>query len=96
MSLNLLNNFDHGVLPAGSITIKNDLGLNNLHYGLIGSAVFGGLTLGSIVATFAYQHYDTKVILCSVLALESVTLVLFTYNPNFYFLLFIRFMTGLC
>lgn len=46
MSLNLLNNIDHGVLPAGSITIKNDLGLNNLHYGLIGSAVFAGLTLG--------------------------------------------------
>jgi len=46
MALNLLNNFDHGVLPAGSITIKQDLGLNNFQYGLIGSAVFAGLTVG--------------------------------------------------
>jgi hypothetical protein len=46
MALNLLNNIDHGVLPAGSILIKNDLALNNLQYGTIGSAVFAGLTLG--------------------------------------------------
>ena len=30
MFLNMLNNFDHGVLPAGSLVIKEDLGLNNL------------------------------------------------------------------
>jgi hypothetical protein len=54
MALNILNNIDHGVLPAGSITIKQDLGMDNLQYGLIGSAVFAGLSVGSIVATFAY------------------------------------------
>ena len=46
MALNMLNNMDHGVLPAGSIVIKDDLNLNNLQYGMIGSAVFGGLVLG--------------------------------------------------
>ena len=46
MFLNMLNNFDHGVLPAGSLVIKEDLGLNNLQFGMIGSAVFGGLVLG--------------------------------------------------
>jgi hypothetical protein len=30
LSLNLLNNVDHGVLPAGSIQIKEDLQLDNL------------------------------------------------------------------
>mgnify|MGYP000904577053 CR=1 FL=1 len=48
MTLNLLNNTDHGVLPAGSIVIKEDLGLNNMQFGMIGSAVFAGLTLGKL------------------------------------------------
>lgn len=46
LSLNLLNNVDHGVLPAGSLIIKDDLNLNNLQFGLIGSSVFAGLTVG--------------------------------------------------
>jgi hypothetical protein len=46
MALNMLNNMDHGVLPAGSITIKEDLKMDNLQFGLIGSAVFAGLTRG--------------------------------------------------
>ena len=54
IALNLLNNIDHGVLPAGSITIKEDLGLNNMQYGLIGSAVFAGLTTGK---TFIFNNY---------------------------------------
>jgi len=53
IALNLLNNIDHGVLPAGSITIKEDLGLNNMQYGLIGSAVFAGLTTGK---TFIFNN----------------------------------------
>lgn len=52
MALNLLNNIDHGVLPAGSIIIKNDLALNNLQYGTIGSAVFAGLTVGKFKLKF--------------------------------------------
>jgi hypothetical protein len=75
MTLNLLNNTDHGVLPAGSIVIKEDLGLDNLQYGMIGSAVFAGLTIGKSLLLYsdhsscrlyrcyfrlpAYQHLDS-------------------------------------
>jgi hypothetical protein len=59
MALNMLNNMDHGVLPAGSIVIKDDLNLNNLQYGMIGSAVFGGLVLGKcfLFMTLCFRIY---------------------------------------
>jgi hypothetical protein len=48
VALSLLCNVDHGVLPAASIAIKTDLGLNNLQYGMVGSSVFAGLTTGKL------------------------------------------------
>jgi len=50
--MNLMANFDHGTLPAGSINIKADLKMDNLQYGMLGSVVFGGEFAGSILATF--------------------------------------------
>ena len=52
MILNLLNNIDHGVIPAGSLQIKRDLSASNIQYGLIGSAVFAGLTIGKSLYCF--------------------------------------------
>ena len=52
--MNILINVDHGVMPAGSIVIKDYLGVNNTEYGLLGSVVFMGLTAGSIGATLLY------------------------------------------
>ena len=52
--MNVLINVDHGVMPAGSIVIKEDLEINNTEYGLLGSIVFVGLTVGSIAATYLY------------------------------------------
>jgi len=48
----LLINIDHGILPAASIAIKGDLGLNNLQYGMVGSSVFAGLTAGKFLLEF--------------------------------------------
>ncbi len=44
--MNLLINFDHGVMPAGALEMKKDLNLTNGEYGWLGSVVFIGLTLG--------------------------------------------------
>lgn len=46
MLMNLMANFDHGTLPAGSVVIAKDLSMDKLQYGMLGSAVFGGLVLG--------------------------------------------------
>ena len=39
---NLFFNIDMGILPAGSIRIKNELKLSNSQYGLLGSVVYFG------------------------------------------------------
>ena len=44
--MNLMANFDHGTLPAGTIVIAKDLGMDKMQYGLLGSAEFGGLVIG--------------------------------------------------
>ena len=44
--MNLIANFDQGILPAGTIVIAKDLGMDKMHYGLLGSAEFGGLVIG--------------------------------------------------
>ena len=48
--LNLLINFDHGVMPAAAIRMQEDLDLNNMQFGWLGSIVFIGLTLGKLSA----------------------------------------------
>ena len=53
LTMNLLINFDHGVMPAGSVQLKEDLNLSNTEYGWLGSVVFIGLTLGK------YKIYHT-------------------------------------
>lgn len=49
--VNLVNNLDHGSIPAVTQDIKNDLNLNNKELGSLGSLVFFGLTIGR------YKHF---------------------------------------
>ena len=44
--MNLIANFDQGILPAGTIVIAKDLGMDKMQYGLLGGAEFGGLVIG--------------------------------------------------
>jgi predicted MFS family arabinose efflux permease len=52
--------------------------------------------IGSIFATFWFHHLDTKMLMCTVTALEGLSLLLFTLYGNFYFLIAMRFLTGFC
>ena len=76
--MNLLINFDHGVMPAGAVEMKKDLNLNNIEYGWLGSVVFIGLTIGSIAASFTYQKCNSKCVLIFVLILNALSLFVFT------------------
>ena len=49
---NLFFNIDMGILPAGSIKIKEDLGLDNVRFGTLGSVVYFGQMIGSILSSF--------------------------------------------
>ena len=56
LTMNLLINFDHGVMPAGAVQMKKDLNLTNAEYGWLGSVVFIGLTLGKYTLRLFYFH----------------------------------------
>lgn len=45
---NLLINIDHGILPACTAELRNDLELSNVNIGLLGSLVYLGLVLGKL------------------------------------------------
>lgn len=47
---NLFVNVDMGILPAGSIKIKEELGMHNSEFGVLGSVVYFGQTIGSALA----------------------------------------------
>jgi hypothetical protein len=51
---NVFCNVDHGTLPGCSLQIKEDVGLNDLEFGSLGSVVYGGITVGSAVATVVF------------------------------------------
>lgn len=51
---NVLLNVDHGILPAASTFIKEDMGLDNLGMGILGSLVY----LGIIVGTQYFSLYN--------------------------------------
>jgi MFS family permease len=84
-----------GILPAASIKIKEEMNLSNIDFGTIGSIVYIGQTLGSILATGVLQSCNAKFILCSCLFLNIFTLVLFTLTNNYLLLLFCRMCTGM-
>lgn len=46
--INTLINIDHGVIPAATNPIKEDLNIENSQLGLLGSVVYFGLTLGNL------------------------------------------------
>ena len=92
--MNILINVDHGVMPAGSIVIKEALGVNNKLYGLLGSTVFAGLTIGSIGATILFQKCNTKYVLMFVMIFNGFSQLLFVMTKEYYVLVLSRFMTG--
>lgn len=92
---NVFINVDHGSLPGCSNQIKEDLGIEDLGFGTLGSVVYGGLTLGSAVATWVYQHDKwIKVTLGATLLMNSLCIWLFTVTNSFVFDTYLRFMIG--
>jgi hypothetical protein len=43
---NLLINVDHGILPACTAELRDDLKFSNVNIGILGSLVYLGLVLG--------------------------------------------------
>lgn len=108
-AVSLFANIDHGTLPAGSVVIADDLGMNNAQYGLLGSVVFAGIALGkythlslifiycltgSIFGVKIFNMMHPKYILIGALIIAGVFSWAFTQTKVFELLVLIRFMSG--
>jgi predicted MFS family arabinose efflux permease len=73
------------------------VGLNDLEFGTLGSVVYGGIILGSAVATAIFQRSSwIKPLLSLTLTLNCLSLWLFTLIEEFYIMAAIRFFIGFC
>jgi hypothetical protein len=67
-----------GILPACSLKVKEELSLDNSYFGALGSVVYFGQTIGSVLASPALMNYNPKIVLCTCLTLNISTLLIFT------------------
>lgn len=93
---NILVNMDHGTLPACVPEVKKSYSITNIAFGSLGTAVYAGLSFGSILGSRIYQKTDTvKYILSISLAANGICLILFTINKSFTLGLTLRFLSGI-
>jgi sugar phosphate permease len=92
---NVFINVDHGTLPGCSNQIKSDLEMNDFQFGLLGSIVYAGLTIGAGVATGVFSNPKrSKPTLILTLLLNAVCIGVFPFSPSFYIDAGLRFGIG--
>ena len=94
-SANLFVNIDMGILPACTVKIKDELGLDNTWFGFLGSAVYGGQVIGSAIASMVLHKCNPKLFLSICLFMNIITLFVFTLTDTYIVLAFCRMCTGL-
>ena len=92
---NVFCNVDHGTLPGCSIQIKESVGINDVQFGTLGSVVYGGIVVGSVVATGIFSRSSwIKPIIVLTLSLNAGALFVFTLLKEFIIMAMLRFMIG--
>jgi len=86
---------DMGILPACSVKMQNELKISTGPFGMLGSMVYLGQTIGSFLATYFLQKMPTKLILSSCLILNTSSLILFTLTDIYWIIALCRVLTGL-
>lgn len=82
--INILINFDHGAIPAGTTALKKENNLDNVALGIIGSLVYLGLVLGSLSAGPIFSSYSPKWIIILSLMFSCFFLYSFTLLKNIF------------
>ncbi|EAS04286.2 MFS transporter (macronuclear) [Tetrahymena thermophila SB210] len=91
---NILVNFDHGIVPAASKEIKQDLKITDFELGILGSVVYAGLLLGSVAASQAFMMIKTKKLIIGVIVSYIFSLLLFLVSDRIILLGFSRTLVG--
>lgn len=92
---NFCVNIDMGILPACTLKMSQELGLETAEFGLLGSIVFVGQVVGCLVAAVMFRKVDEKLVIPIGLFLNLLTLLFFTLFNDYWSMLLIRGFTGL-
>jgi fucose permease len=87
-------NVDHGALPCATVALKEDLNIDNVQLGSLGSLVFFGIVIGSICAAFILSKMSYRSVLCLSFLGNWSGLMLFIVTKNFSIICFARFLSG--
>lgn len=91
----LMCNLDHGSLPGFSLEIKEKMKIGNFGFGMLGTAVYLGLTLGSVIGAKIFQvPAFTKTTLIVAMSFNGLALFAFIFVDNFHVAILLRFLTG--
>lgn len=101
--VNILENMDHGTVPAATKEIQKDLDINKGQLGLFGSLVFLGNFLGKIIIFkqgsmiffTLISQFNRKYLLMICLILNAVCLYTFTVFNQYWFLCLNRVIVGI-
>ena len=91
----LIMSIDLGILPACSVNMQQELGIDNWKFGLLGSVVYLGQTLGAVMSSVMLEKVPPQIFLFVCIVSNILTLLYFTYTSDFTNLLLCRMLTGL-
>ena len=91
---NLVVNMDNGAIPAATKDIMDDLHLNKSQLGLLGSILFMGLLVGSVIASFIMGKISYKALLAFSNLGNGVALIMFSVSKTYWVQGLARFISG--
>lgn len=81
-------------MPALSTALKEDFGISNTELGTLGSFVYLGCVIGSLIAMPCYDQLNTKCVLITAVICQMGALSVFMFSTNYNWLAFARFLSG--
>jgi len=95
LACNTVINFDHGIIPASTFMIREELEIDELFLGILGSVVFAGLMCGSLISGYLFTKYSCKHLILTSLVMIIVSILGFVFSDgNLTILLVSRFLSG--
>ncbi|SBS92979.1 sugar transporter, putative [Plasmodium ovale curtisi] len=94
--LSVLCNYDHGAIPVTLEEIQKDFPLSYIEQSLLGSLVYFGLIIGTIIASVLFELLSAKLLVTISILLLSISLYIFSHANCITFMYISRFVNGLC
>ncbi|EUD67983.1 hypothetical protein C922_01595 [Plasmodium inui San Antonio 1] len=94
--ISVLCNYDHGAIPVTLEEIQKDFPLSYIEQSLLGSLVYFGLIIGTIIASVLFELLTAKLLITISTLLLSMSLYIFSHANCVTFMYISRFINGLC